>query len=267
MDSCMTISDTLDPGSNILVERRGHIGLVLLNRPEKLNAINGSMATYLESAARDLEAAHEIRACIIASTAPHAFCAGADLNASLGRGRSASITPTGGFAGFCGWRRAKPWIAAIEGPAVGGGLELALACDMIVASETASLGLPEVRRGLIAGAGGAWMLPRRIPAALALEMLATGDAITGKRAYEIGLSNRLTAPGAALDIALDLATRIAEASPLAVRETLRLARTGETSLDRLHALSEQGLQAVRETPDAWEGPRAFLERRPPVWMT
>lgn len=251
--------------STIAVEIDGHVGRVLLDRPSKLNAIDGAMAVALETAARGLEADERVRVCLLASTQTRAFCAGADLKASLGPQIAPSITATGGFAGFCGWRRAKPWIAVVEGAAVGGGLEIALACDLLVVSETARLGLPEVRRGLVAGAGGAWALPRRVPQAVALEMLLTGEPISGRRAFEVGLANRLTAPEAALNEALTLAAAIAEASPIAVRETLRLARTSETDLDRLRILSDEAVGRVRMSADAREGPRAFLERRPPAW--
>ena len=175
-------------------------------------------------------------------------------------------TPDGGFAGFAYARRRKPWIAAVRGAALAGGCELCLACDMIVAAGDSRFGLPEVKRGLMAAAGGLSRLPRAIPRHIALEMIATGDPIDAPRAYALGLVNRLTAPDAVMTEALALARQIACNAPLAVQESVTLAREA-AYMDEAETgrATDAAMARLRETEDFREGPRAFVEKRAPVW--
>ena len=185
----------------------------------------------------------------------------------IARGNGRQLwTEAGGFAGIASAIRHKPWIAAITGPALAGGCEIALCCDMIVASNGASFGLPEVKRGLFAAAGGAYRLPRGLPRNIALEVIATGEPLAAHRAHSLGLVNHLVATDAALAAALDLATSIAANAPVSVVESLKLARLAldDPKADFV-ALSAAAGRVVMRTDDAKEGPRAFVERRPPVW--
>jgi len=253
----------------ILFERIGrHIALVTLNRPAARNAINGEMTQRLEACVREIERDPELRVAILKAAPGKAFCAGADLG-EIAAGREMSlVTREGGFAGFVYAPRVKPWIAAVHGFALGGGLELPLACDLIVAAETTVFGLPEPRRGIVAGAGGMYRLARVIPRAIALELIATGAQIGARRAYELGLVNRVVEEAQLLPEALALAEQIAANAPLAVRESLALARVAsELSEQELQRLSNEAVQRVMASADAREGPRAFVEKRTPVWKS
>jgi len=244
----------------------GHIAVITLNRPEVRNAVNGAVATGLDAAVKRVEGDPEIRVAILASSQNKVFCAGADL-AEIAAGRGHLLgTKDGGFAGFVEHPKAKPWIAAVEGAAFAGGCEIVLACDMVSASETAKFGLPEVKRGLYAGAAGVYRLPRRLPRNIAVELVVTGEGLDATRAYALGLVNRLTAPGGALAAALDLARSIAANAPLSVRESLAIARLcHDLTEDELRPLSRAATARVFSSEDAKEGPRAFLEKRAPVW--
>jgi enoyl-CoA hydratase/carnithine racemase len=167
-----------------------HIALVTLDRPEARNAVNGDVARGLEAAVERVEQDDELRVAVLTGAGP-VFCAGADLKeVSAGRG-AALATERGGFAGFVRTARTKLWIAAAQGHALAGGLELLLSCDLAVVAETATFGLPEVKRSLVAGAGGVFRLPRALPRAIALEIIATGDPITAARAGQFGLVNQV----------------------------------------------------------------------------
>jgi enoyl-CoA hydratase/carnithine racemase len=244
-----------------------HIALVTLCRSEVHHAINGQIATTIEAAVKKIEAMKTIRVAIICGAGERAFCSGADLK-EIEAGRSPSLsTVEGGFAGFVFANRSKPWIAAVGGVALGGGAEIALACDIIVATENASFGFPEVRLGLVAAAGGAFRLPRSIPRMVAAELLLTGEQITAKRAYEIGLINRLVPKGAHLEVAIELARKVALAAPEAVRETLSIARAAYGYEEHeLRRLSEQSLTRLKNTQNFDEGARAFIEKRLPIWQ-
>jgi enoyl-CoA hydratase/carnithine racemase len=251
----------------VLYEKREDgIVIVTLNRPEKRNAVNPELAAGLDAAVKRSEADPDVRAVILTSSNDRVFCAGADLAAvSEGRGPQLS-TPDGGFAGFVLAKRKKPWIAAVRGTAVAGGCEICLACDMIVASEETKFGLPEPQRGLMAGAGGVTRLPRAIPRHVALEMVATGDPIDAQRAYQLGLANRIARSDEVVEEALKIALRIASNAPLAVQESLQLARaTAFLTPEEAEAAAQAGLARLRVTEDFKEGPRAFVEKRPPVW--
>ena len=254
--------------SELLTERASeHVLKVTINRPEKRNAINGAVTAGIDNAVKLSENDKDIRVVVLTSTGDKAFCAGADLSV-VAAGRYQELrTETGGFAGLIEAKRTKPWIAAIDAPALAGGSELALACDMVVASTRAQFGLPEVKRGLIAGAGGVVRLPRRIPEAIALEMIATGDPISAERAYSLGLINKVVAEGEAIDAALTLAAVIAENAPVAVQQSLKVAKLA-FDMDEAALFDEMRAAGavIRETKDFQEGPRAFIEKRKPVWQ-
>jgi enoyl-CoA hydratase/carnithine racemase len=246
-------------------EVRGRTGIITIRRPEARNAVNGEVANAIESAVDELEANPDIWVGILAGDGP-VFCAGADLKA-VAAGRSGEInTKRGGFGGFVKRERTKPFIAAVDGPALAGGTELVLACDLVVAASNATFGLPEVKRSLVAAAGGLFRLPRALPAAIAMEVALTGDPITAERAYHFGLVNQLVDPGTALAGAAALADRILANAPIAVRVSRRLmlASTGAND-DALWKLTFEAMAEVAGTEDFAEGPRAFIEKRPPVW--
>jgi acetyl-CoA C-acetyltransferase len=244
----------------------GEVAIVTINRPEARNAINAAVAAGLEAAVRRVEDDSAIRVAILAAAGDRAFSAGVDLG-EVSAGRGAEISrPGSGFAGFVQARRTKPWIAAVRGSALGGGLELCLACDLVVAAHDSQLGLPEVQRGLIAGAGGVIRLPRVVPQAVAYEMIATGIPVDGDRALQLGLVNRAVAADAVLDEALALARVIAANAPLSVTGSLTMARqANDLPEDELWRLNARIAKGVVSSEDAAEGPRAFLEKRKPVW--
>ncbi len=261
------MSDTANPGPEVLYEIiDNHIAVLTLNRPRVRNAVNGAMTALLEQLVRGVETDDRIRVAILTSSDGRAFCAGADLS-EIAAGRGDLLkTPEGGFGGFVHAPRHKPWIAAVEGLAIGGGCELALACDMIVAAQNAQFGLPEVKRGLLAGAGGLFRLPRALPRSIALEMIATGAPMSAERAAAFGLLNRVVPPGTARDAAIDLARSIAENAPLAVRHSLAVARQAVDHSDmELRDISMAEVETVMASEDAKEGARAFLEKRRPQW--
>lgn len=244
-----------------------HVALVTICRPEARNAVNGEVARGLDAAIAQTDADPEVWVVILTGQGSEAFCAGADLKAvSSGRGHELR-TERGGFAGFVHAPKAKPWIAAVNGPALAGGCELALACDLVVAVPAARFGLPEVKRGLIASAGGLYRLPRALPPAIAKEMILTGEPIGAERALALGLVNAL-APDAAslLATAQALAARITCNAPVAVRESLAVARQAlDLSDAELREASEQGQARNMQSEDFQEGPRAFIEKRAPRW--
>ncbi len=251
----------------VLYERvDDHIAVVTLNRPEKRHAVNGTVARRLDAIVKETEADPAIWAVVLTSSGGPTFCAGADLSeVAAGRGADLS-TPDGGFGGFVEAYREKPWIVAVRGSALGGGLEFSLACDLRVIAETTVLGLPEVKRGLIAGAGGVYRLPRQIPRAIALEMIALGEPIDARRAHALGLVNAVVAEDAVLDTALDIARRICGNAPLSVRESLKIARIADqTTEEESIAAMRKTMQYLFTTEDFQEGPRAFVEKRAPRW--
>lgn len=243
-----------------------HIAVVTLNRPERRNAVNGAVAQGLDAAVKRVEAEPDLWVAVLCSSHDKTFCAGADL-AEIAAGNAAALaTPDGGFAGFTEAKRDKPWIAAVDGAALAGGCEVTLACDMIVASEQARFGLPEVKRGLFAAAGGVYRLPRLLPRNIGLELVATGDPLDGARAYALGLANRLAPIGGVKDAALELARAIAANAPVSVRESLKVARQAQDLTEaELKPISDAATGRVFSSEDAMEGPVAFLEKRAPVW--
>lgn len=252
----------------VRIERGGdHIALVIINRPEARNAVNGDVARGLERAVRETEADPDIWAVVLTGAGDQAFCAGADLKeVSLGRGANLR-TEAGGFGGFVHMPRTKLWIAAVNGFALAGGLEIALRCDLIVASDKAAFGLPEVTRGLVALAGGVYRLPRALPRAIALELIATGGRLDVRRAEAFGLVNRVAPHDQVRQAALALAGEVCANAPLAVRESLQIARLAyDLTDDELRALSEEAGARNSATEDFKEGPKAFVEKRAPRWQ-
>ena len=251
--------------SSIRVDVRDFVATITLDRPEVRNAIDLPTATALERAIDEAERSDDVRAIVLAATGP-VFSAGMDLKALTTAG-DRPITKRRGAFGIAALPPEKPTVAAVQGKALGGGLEIALTADVIVASSDAEFGLPEVKRGLIAGAGGVLRLPRRIPRNVALEMIMTGTPISAQRAYELGLVNRVVPPGHALEVAHELAREIALNAPLAVRMSKWIAEnstdwpTGEL-FDRMQPKA----QIIRDSKDAAEGARAFVEKRQPVWV-
>lgn len=253
--------------NDLLTERIGkHVLKVTINRPEKRNAVNGAVASGIDEAVKLSESTSDIRVVVIASTGDKSFCAGADLSEVVAGRAGELATKDGGFAGLIEAKRLKPWIAAVDAPALGGGAEICLACEMVVASSRAVFGLPEVKRGVAAGAGGMVRLPRQIPEAVAFEMLATGDSISAERAYALGMINKVVAEGQAVDAALAMATSIAENAPISVQQSLKVAKRA-FDLDEAELFDEMyaSIAIVKKTADFKEGPRAFLEKRKPVW--
>ncbi|MES2258534.1 MAG: enoyl-CoA hydratase-related protein [Pseudomonadota bacterium] len=253
--------------SPVLAERIGeHVLLVTLNRPHKGNAIDVATAQALAAVVERVERDGEIRVAVLTGAGSRCFCAGADLDdIAAGRGDGLSIGEAG-LGGFIHAHKTKPWIAALRGMALGGGLELALACDMRVAADDAVLGLPEVRRGLLAGAGGVYRIARALPRALALEMLATGAPISAARAHALGLVNHVLASENVLARALELAELVAANAPLAVQASLAIARdAADLSEAELRPRMDDALLRLAASADAREGLLAFAQKRPPCW--
>jgi enoyl-CoA hydratase len=246
-------------------ERRDGVGIIRLNRPEAKNAVSDEVSAGVEAALDEFEADDDIRAVIVTGTGD-VFSAGADLK-MVARGEGFKIaTKRGGFGGITTRAYSKPLIAAVNGPALAGGFEIVLACDLVVAADDARFGLPEVKRGLFAAAGGPYRLVRRIPLATATEIVLTGDPIDASRAHQLGLVNRLVPKEKVLDEALALAATIAANGPVAVQKSLRLLHeSGDLNEEEARQLSNQVALDVFGTKDAIEGATAFAEKRPPRW--
>jgi enoyl-CoA hydratase len=247
----------------------GRVAFLTLNRPEARNAINRQLATELEASLDRLEADPEVwvgvlRANTTGQAAP-VFSSGQDLK-QFGTPEGDSITERGGFGGLVYRERKKPLIAAVDGLATAGGCELVLACDLVVATSRSAFGLAEVKRNLIAGAGGLFRLPRAVGKSAAMEAILTGEPIPAGRAYELGLVARLVDPGQAEAAALALAEQICANAPLAVwasRKVVSAAHDGSES--ELRALTDAAMSTVIRSEDLQEGLLAFREKRPPVW--
>lgn len=243
----------------------GEIAVVTLNRPQARNAIDRDLTRRLAEAVRVVEQDPVVKVALVCG-AGDTFCAGADLKEVLAGHLDQLFTEDGGLGGFTHAPRAKPWIACVEGAALAGGFEIALSCDLLVASEQAFFGLPEVKRGLMASAGGIYRLPRSIPRALALELIATGESLDAQAAQRAGLINRLVPAGRAMEEALKLARAICANAPLAVRESLAVARAAFDGSDvSLYKMGDEAQNRLKQTADFAEGSRAFLEKRPPHW--
>lgn len=256
----------VDESAGLVRERRGPVSVVRLNRPEARNALTPALVDALGAAIVEVDADPEVRAVVLTGTGTRAFCAGMDLRSFAG-----GELPSGtGDAGVGGYLRlvqgevATPIVGAANGTAVAGGLELLLACDLVVASSEARFGLPEVQRGLFP-AGGGTFIGQRVPLAVALEMTLTGETIDAGRAYELGLVNRVVPPGDVLGDALALAERIAANGPLGIAASKELVRLGVSDPGRARDRLDAWQKVVFASEDAREGARAFVEKRPPVW--
>jgi crotonobetainyl-CoA hydratase len=249
----------------IEVERRGRVVVVEINRPEVHNCVNDEVTKMLDEVFDALEDDDEVWACVLTGRGDRAFCAGQDLKALAGGG--GAYRSRYGWAGMAHRPFVKPLIAAVNGFALGGGFELALICDLVVAEEHATFGLPEVTRGIVAAAGGIVRLPQRIPLAKALELGMLGEHITAQEMRELGLVNKVVPRGCGREEAVRLAERVCANAPLAVRLTKRIMRAsvggGE---DQLWEQQADGMRVLLASHDASEGPRAFAEKRQPVWM-
>jgi enoyl-CoA hydratase len=249
----------------VLLERRDRSLLITLNRPAARNAVNAAMAAGLALALDELDADSQLRVGVLTG-APPGFSAGMDLKA-FAAGEQPWVQGRG-FAGIAERASSKPLIAAIEGFAVAGGLEIALACDLIVAARDARCAIPEVQRGLFAAGGALLRLPHRIPYNVAAEMALTGEPLPAERLHELGLINRLTDAGGALPAALELAAAISQNSPLAVRTSKRVLESQKDwSTAETWERQAELLATVLAAPDAMEGAIAFAEKRTPNWQT
>jgi enoyl-CoA hydratase len=247
----------------VLTERRERVLIITINRPDQRNAVNAAVAQGIAAALDELDATVELSVGVLTG-AGKGFCAGMDLKAFVTG--EVPYADDRGFAGITRRSSTKPLIAAIEGFAVAGGLEVALACDLIVASRGARLGIPEVKRSLVAAGGGLLRLPRVLPRNVANELALTGDPIDAERGYELGMVNRLAEPGEALAAALELAEAIAANGPLALAATKRVLTESVDWPDAEFFERQTEIAApVMGSEDAREGATAFAEKRPPVW--
>jgi len=251
-------------------EKRGRVGIITLNRPEARNAVNGDVAAGVEAAIDKIEGDDEIWVAVLtANTAGQdkpVFCAGADLKAINSGNAAALNTKKGGFAGLVYRERRKPVIVAVDGLATAGGCEIVLSCDLVVASNRSSFGLAEVKRNLIAGAGGLFRLPRAIGQAAAMEIILTGEPLPAQRAYELGLVNHCVAPDQVMSTALSLAEKICAAAPLAVWASRRVVLASAYESDEnLMKMTNAEFAGVMASEDTKEGLTAFIEKRLPNW--
>ena len=250
----------------VLRERRGNVEILTINRPDARNAINGAVSRGLAAALDELAEDEDAWVVVLTGSGDKAFSAGLDLKA-FAAGESAEVlNAEGGFAGIARRSFPKPIVAAVNGAALAGGLEIVLSCDLAVAADHATFGIPEVKRGLIAGAGGLFRLPKRLPLSVALELALTGDPIDAERAFTLGLVNRVVPRHQLMDEALVLAERIAENAPLAVRYSKSvILRAVDANEGEGWRLTDDAVGVVFSSLDAMEGSLAFAEKRRPVW--
>jgi enoyl-CoA hydratase len=251
-------------------EVRGRVAVLRLNRPEARNAVNGDVAAAMEAAVDRMEADPDVWIGVLTAntegqTNP-VFCAGADLKA-INSGQGGALgTERGGFGGFTYRERRKPVIVAVDGLATAGGCEIVLAADLVVATTRSAFGLAEVKRNLVAGAGGLFRLPQRIGRNVAMEAILTGNPLPAERAHALGLVNRLVAPGQAEEAALSLAAEICENAPLAIWESRAVVLAADyADEDTLKTLTNRAMGVVMASEDLKEGLTAFIEKRKPEW--
>jgi enoyl-CoA hydratase/carnithine racemase len=252
--------------NRVLYEADGDLAVITLNRPERRNAVDAAMTAQLREAIDRLEADARARVGILTGAGDKAFCAGMDLKAFAAGEGAAIIEGRGGFGGFTAYPRSKPVVAALNGAALGGGCEIVLACDLVVAAEGATLGMPEVRRGLFAASGGALRLPAMIPRVRAMELLLTGDAIAAAAALELGLVNRVVPAARLLEAARELGRRVSANAPLSIQATLAVARAATGPSEALWSACDSEWHRIARSEDAREGPAAFAAKRPPRWQ-
>jgi enoyl-CoA hydratase/carnithine racemase len=248
-------------------ERVGHVEILTINRPEARNAINGDVSAGMSNALDQLAADGDCAVVVVTGAGDKAFSAGMDLKAFAAGEGAAIMGGTGGFGGITQRHFPKPIIASVNGAALAGGCEIMLSCDLVVAADHATFGIPEAKRGLVAGAGGLIRLPKRLPIAIALELALTGDSIDASRALQLGLVNRVV-PGARLrEETLALAGVIADNAPLSVRWSKHvMVRAAGVSEEEGWKLNAEAVGAVFSSADAMEGPIAFAEKRKPNWQ-
>ena len=247
----------------VLVDIAEGVMTITMNRPEAKNAMNKSMAEGISAAIDEFEGSADIRVAVLTGNGG-TFCSGMDLKGFLA-GETPTV-PGRGFGGLSHYSPAKPLIAATEGYALAGGFELVLACDMVVASRTTKFGLPEVKRSLVAGAGGVFRLPQQIPERIAMEMVMTGDHYTAERMYECGLVNALADEGKALEGAKELAARIAINGTLATAASKKIMKEYKSwPHDEIWTRQQDIMNPVFASEDAREGATAFAEKRAPQW--
>ena len=253
-----------------LTERRGDVLVITINRPEARNAVNGAVSTAVGDALEQAQNDAAVRAVVITGAGDKSFCAGADLKA-ISRRENLYHPDHGewGFAGYVHHFIDKPTIAAVNGTALGGGTELALASDLVVACDSATFGLPEVKVGLFAAAGGVFRIVHQLPRKIALEMVLTGEPISATEAAKWGLINQVVADGTVLEAALALAERVTVNAPLSVQASKRIAYGADDGVipdeEPGWARTQREFGVVLKSEDAKEGPLAFAEKRPPVW--
>ena len=247
----------------VLTSAEDGVLVITLNRPEARNAANKALAEGVAAAIDELESNDDLRVGILTG-AGGTFCSGMDLKAFVS-GETPSIEGRG-FAGLTEYMVAKPLIAAVEGYALAGGFELAISCDLIVAADDSKFGIPEVKRGLAAAAGGLVKLPKQIPSRIAMELALTGDFVSSERAAEMGLINRVVPAGSALDAARELAQTICANGPLAVRISKQvIAESGDWSSEEMWQKQQEVVMPIFTSEDAVEGATAFAEKRAPNW--
>ncbi len=247
-------------------ERRGRVEILTINRPEARNAINGDVTAAMGAALDELAEDDGCWVVVLTGSGDKSFSAGMDLKA-FASGQGAGIIDANGFASVTRRSFPKPLIAAVNGPALAGGCEIMLSCDLVVAADHAVFGIPEVKRGLIAGAGGLLRLPRRIPRAVALELALTGEPIDAARALAVGLVNRVVPADRLLEEALSLAETIAENAPMAVRYSKRvMLESADLAEKDAWALNDSTFGEIFTSADAMEGAVAFAEKRAPNWQ-
>ena len=250
----------------VLIEDQGPVRVLTLNRPHVLNAVSPQLARELGAALAGIDAAPDVQVAILTGAGDRAFCAGADLKAMRGTG-PAMGEEAGVIASTLRFRPAKPVIAAVNGLAYGGGLELVLACDLAVCSEQALFALPEVKRGVLATGGGLVRLPHVIGPRRALQMALTGAPVDAATALSWGLVNSVVAAGSVLEHTMSLAQAIARNAPLSVAASKRTINEGaRLPEDDAWALSRAAFERIKDSADALEGPQAFAEKRPPKWQ-
>jgi enoyl-CoA hydratase len=251
----------------VLRERHGHVEILTINRPEARNAINGAVSRAMSSIMDELGDDEDCWVVVITGSGDKAFSAGMDLKAFASGEGGDIMGASGGFGGLTQRAFHKPLIAAVNGSALAGGMEIMLSCDLVVAAEHATFGIPEAKRGLIAGAGGLLRLPKRLPIAVAYELAMTGDPIDAERAYALGLVNKVVPAASLLAEALALAERIAANAPLAVRYSKSvMKRAAELPEAEGWKINQEAVGVVFSSADAMEGPVAFAEKREPRWQ-
>ena len=259
----MSTAETAVEAEPVISERRGNVLLITLNRPEVRNAVNAALAAGVAGALDELDSDDALSVGVLTGAGGF-FSAGMDLGAFV-RGESPWFGDRG-FAGIAQRASRKPLIAAIEGFAVAGGFEIALACDLLVAARGAKLGIPEAKRSLVAAGGALLRLPRRMPYHIVMELALTGDTLPAERFYDFGVVNRLADPGAAVDVAMELAATLAKNGPLALAASKQILQeqfdwSGAEMWEKQGAISGP----VFASEDAKEGANAFKEKRDPVW--